>query len=163
MEEHALRQRVLVIEDELILAQNLKCYLVQKDLAVRVATQGSSAIELAMSYRPTLIVLDYHLPDMNGFAVLQALGEQWSYRCLLITGHPTCAVCEMAAQHGVQYILFKPFPLRDLGEAVQILLAGPQAPNVMHLYDGAWRTVEREHLADVFPLPTQSDGEIQQR
>nr|WP_239481980.1 response regulator [Pseudomonas insulae] len=145
----------MIVEDEKILAQNLRLYLEQQWFVVQTVADGASALELAPQFQPEVIVLDYRLPDMEGFEVIDALGRDWRYRCLLITGHPTCAVCEAAAQRDIDHILFKPFPLQEMGRVVTRLLAnldadlGEDFP--LHLYDGSWRLVERHELPGVLP------------
>lgn len=151
---------VLVVEDEAILSQNLRLYLEQHRFEVRTADDGASAISQAQAHRPDVIVLDYRLPDMEGFGVIDVLGQDWPYRPLLITGHPTCTVCEAAAQRRITHILFKPFPLIELRQAVECLAANLDEELAgdfpLHLYDGSWRLVERHALHRVLPAETES-------
>ncbi|MFD2980473.1 response regulator, partial [Klebsiella pneumoniae] len=51
--------RVLVVDDEQTLAQNLQAYLQAQGLEVHVAHDGASGIEQAASLAPQVIVLDY--------------------------------------------------------------------------------------------------------
>ncbi|KJK17094.1 response regulator [Pseudomonas sp. 2(2015)] len=115
--------RVLVVDDEQTLAGNIQDYLVLQGLDVHVAHDGASAIGAAERTRPEVVVLDYRLPDMEGFQVLEAVRQQGT-RChfVLITAHPTAEVRERASQLGVSHILFKPFPLAELARAVLDLM-----------------------------------------
>lgn len=155
-----MKRTVLVVEDEAILSQNLRLYLEQHRFEVCTADDGASAITQAQAYRPEVIVLDYRLPDMEGFEVIDVLGQDWPYRPLLITGHPTCTVCEAAARRRITHILFKPFPLRELGLAVENLAASLDEALArdfpLHLYDGSWRLVERYELHRLLPAETDS-------
>ncbi|MFP3525868.1 response regulator, partial [Pantoea sp. SIMBA_072] len=65
--------RVLVVDDEQTLAQNLQAYLQAQGLEAHVAHDGASGIQQAASLAPQVIVLDYRLPDMEGFQVLEAV------------------------------------------------------------------------------------------
>ena len=109
---------VLVVDDEQTLAQNLQAYLEAQGLTVHVAHDGTSAIGLAERIEPDVTVLDYRLPDMEGFQVLEAVRSRRNCHFVLITAHPTAEVRERASQLGVSHILFKPFPLAELARAV---------------------------------------------
>jgi len=117
-----LLNKVLVVEDEQLLAENLKEYLQAQALEVRIAHDGARAIGEAERFAPDVMVFDYRLPDMEGFQVLDAVRQNRNCHFVLITGHPTAEVCERARQLGVSHILFKPFPLAELARAVCDLL-----------------------------------------
>lgn len=148
-QESTLTNKVLVVEDEQILAQNLGNFLEAKGLDVRVTNDGAEAIAQAASFQPELIVLDYRLPDMEGFEVLNAIRRDRSVHCVLITGHPTNEVRDRAARLGISHILFKPFPLAELARTVLELLQVPHQGRV-DKQDGF---VERRRVkAETFPL-----------
>jgi len=158
-----LVNKVLVVEDELLLAQNLQDYLSAQGLDVRIAHDGADGIGQAATSAPDVVVFDYRLPDMEGFEVLDAIRQNRTCHFVLITGHPTAEVCERARQLGVSHILFKPFPLAELARAVCDLLgiqreakpgASPSEGFVerrqsrtesfpLQLYDGSWVLADR--------------------
>lgn len=160
--ESTLPHKVMVVEDERILAQNLQLYLEVHGMEVRLAHDGSSAIELAKQFEPDAIVLDFRLPDMEGFQVLDTIRKGHDCCFVLITGHPTSQVRDGAEQRGIQHILFKPFPLAELGHTLRMLLDEQQvigfverrrvqaASFPLQMYDGTWVAVERrQNRADV--------------
>ncbi len=112
--------KVLIVEDEEILASNLKSYLDRASCETRVASDGASAIELIRTFCPDVLVLDFRLPDMSGFDTLDAVRQctGCDFRCVLMTGHPTGEVYSGAARRGIEHILFKPFPLKELTQVV---------------------------------------------
>ena len=159
--------KVLVVEDEQLLAQNLKDYLQAQGLDVRMAHDGASAIALAKAFEPDVMVFDYRLPDIEGFEVLDAVRQDRKCHFVLITGHPTAEVCERARQLGVSHILFKPFPLAELARAVCDLLGMEREPKAglspsegfverrqsrtesfpLQLYDGSWVLADRRRTS----------------
>ena len=165
--------KVLVVEDEQLLAQNLQDYLSAQGLDVRIAHDGATGIGLAETFAPQVLVFDYRLPDMEGFEVLDAVRQNRTCHFVLITGHPTAEVCERARQLDVSHILFKPFPLAELARAVCDLLgikreakpgASPSEGFVerrqsrtesfpLQLYDGSWVLADRRRnrLATLAP------------
>lgn len=164
---------VLVVDDERTLAQNLQAYLQAQGLDVHVAYDGAGGIELAAKLAPRVIVLDYRLPDMEGFEVLEAVRRNRQCHFVLITAHPTVEVRERAAGLGVSHVLFKPFPLVELARAIFDLLGierqhratdNPAEGFVerrqnsnesfpLQLYDGSWVLADRRRNGAKPPEP----------
>ena len=71
---------MLVVEDEVGLAQALKRGLEQEGFSVEVAHDGRTGLWLAMETNPDVIVLDVMLPKLNGFQVCAELrkAENWT-------------------------------------------------------------------------------------
>lgn len=81
--------------------------------AVRLvqAEDGTNGIELARSLRPNLVLLDMHLPDMDGFAVLDALRADPATHDLTVVALSASAMPELMAQaqaHGATDYWTKP-------------------------------------------------------
>ncbi|MGH8485315.1 MAG: response regulator, partial [Pseudomonas sp.] len=164
---------VLVVDDEQTLAGNIQAYLDAQGLDVHVAHDGESAIGLAASTQPEVIVLDFRLPDMEGFQVLETVRKTRNCQFVLITAHPTAEVRERASQLGVSHILFKPFPLAELARAVNDLMgikreAGPEDDTdtgfverrqsrsesfPLQLFDGSWVLADRRRSGARPPDP----------
>ncbi|MBM3104341.1 response regulator [Pseudomonas sp. P66] len=154
---------VLVVDDEQTLAGNIQAYLDAQGLNVHVAHDGASAIGEAERTQPDVIVIDFRLPDMEGFQVLETVRKSRNCHFVLITGHPTVEVRERASQLGVSHILFKPFPLAELARAVNDLMgikreAGSEGSTdtgfverrqsrsesfPLQLFDGSWVLADR--------------------
>lgn len=106
--------KILIVEDEDVLAKNLQAYLRRLGWATRIADTGQSAVEAAIDFRPGIILLDYFLPDMSGFEILRAIRQRHCCTCILMTGHPKHVVLGDARRHGVAEILIKPFSMSVL-------------------------------------------------
>jgi DNA-binding response OmpR family regulator len=107
--------KILIIEDEEILAENLRDYFARRAVDARIAPSGEAALGMATEFQPDLLVLDYGLPGMDGletFRILKELGLRLDG--VMITGHPTEAIFEAAHQIGIRHILVKPFSFTDL-------------------------------------------------
>ena len=172
-EESTLVNTVLVVDDEQTLALNIQAYLENQGLTVHVAHDGSSAIKLAAELQPDVAVLDFRLPDMEGFQVLEAVRKNRDCHFVLITAHPTAEVRERANQLGVSHILFKPFPLAELARAVCDLTGikreakasvntdtgfverrqGRNLSFPLQLYDGSWVLADRRRNSAKPPGP----------
>ncbi|WP_410402947.1 response regulator [Halopseudomonas pelagia] len=144
-----LLKKVLLVEDEMLLAENLKLYLEKLPCEVHLAADGISGIQLARTLLPEVIVLDYRLPDMEGFQVLDTLEMHWQGGCILITGHPSSQVLESAKRRRISHIMFKPFPLEELRRLVSGLL---ETPAVQKNKPMAIIEERRRERINVFPL-----------
>lgn len=148
--------KVLVVEDEKILAQNLKAYLELLRFEVLIANDGASAIALTVSagFTPDVIVLDFRLPDMDGFQMLDAIDRSFDCKCVLITAQPTYEVWDGAVQRGIGHVLFKPFPLAELGRVVSRLMSpdGDEPPLADDRQELEVLVERRRHSEVNFPL-----------
>ena len=116
----SLAHRILVVEDEHVLAQNVKSYLGRRSPDVRVAGDGRCALEMMASFTPDVVVLDYNLPGENG---LQIYSEMVRHRarpigCVMITGYPLENITPRANKLGIRYVLSKPFSLSELQQLI---------------------------------------------
>jgi DNA-binding response OmpR family regulator len=65
--------RILIIEDQREMRENLATILEMESYVVLRAANGREALELARSERPDLVLCDVMMPHLDGHAVLQAL------------------------------------------------------------------------------------------
>ena len=104
------KKSVLIIEDDLPLAQIYIDFLRREPYVMRLALTGSEGIELAEEEPPDIIVLDMRLPDMTGLDVLQhARDNGWKAAIVVVTAHGTVDVAISAMQAGAVDFLTKPF------------------------------------------------------
>ncbi|AYF89972.1 response regulator [Pseudomonas sp. JS3066] len=161
-----MSKKVLIVDDEEILAGNFQTYLEMLGCEVRTAANGAIALEVVVNFKPDLLVLDYRLPDMTGFDVFDAIRTLHSCEAVLMTAHPSIEVCNRAIERKIDIILLKPFPLHELGNVVLhglptgALRESPSEPSSqmerrrggevnfpLKLYDGAWVLSDRRRPA----------------
>lgn len=65
--------RILLIEDDRVMAQGIELILNKENIVVDTATLGEDGIDLSKIYDYDLIVLDLMLPDMDGYQVLKEI------------------------------------------------------------------------------------------
>ena len=121
----SVTHRILVVEDERVLAENVKTYLARHSPDVRIAVDGHHAMEIIESFMPDVVVLDYGLPGGNG---LQFYRELVRHRarpvgCVMITGYPLEQITGSANLLGVRHLLCKPFKLSELQQLVELSAA----------------------------------------
>ena len=70
------KKRILVVEDERPLAHALELKLQKEGFDVRVANNGQDGLDLLMSEKFDVVLLDMMMPVLDGFQVLQKLKEK---------------------------------------------------------------------------------------
>lgn len=119
-------QRVLIVDDEKVIAITLGRIFSGKGYEVRTAYSAEEALVLLVGWAPQLALLDVSLPGMNGVDLaiqLSALSPEC--RILLLSGKPgTQEVMERACGNGhVLELIAKPVPPRILLDRAAELLA----------------------------------------
>lgn len=117
----AVPQRILVVDDNADLAESMAMLLRFEGHQVRVARDGSSALELAEEFRPNAALLDIGLPGLNGYELAREFrSRQKGRRLLLIAatgyGQPEDRVRAQAA--GFDFHMVKPLDLQTVGAEI---------------------------------------------
>jgi CheY-like chemotaxis protein len=105
------QRRILVVEDNPDLAGPMAEQLREMGQKVEVALDGRSALELAQRFRPEIVFLDIGLPDIDGFAVAEALRRDPSHhqvRIVALTAFHTAEYRRRALRAGCDLHLVKP-------------------------------------------------------
>lgn len=110
-------KKVLVVDDERVIADTLSIILNQHGYDAAAVYTGTAAVERARSVRPDLIISDVIMPDMNGIEAAIAI-RKFLPECkiLLFSGQAATAnLLEMARAEGHEFeILAKPIHPQDL-------------------------------------------------
>lgn len=131
--------RILVIEDDQLVADLMRNVLIDDGYAVDIACGGEDGRQRAMATPYDAIVLDLELPDRNGLAVLQDLRREGATTPIVVaTAYDTNADVVRALDAGADDYLPKPF-------ANEVLAARVRAA----IRRGGARTMERVHVGDL--------------
>lgn len=115
--------RVLIVEDELRLAENLAAALREAGLAVDHAANGLSGEDLAQQDQYDVVVLDLMLPGKNGLDVLRSLRQKRKTTpVLILTAQEGKASTIELLNAGADDYLSKPFDLGELIARVKALI-----------------------------------------
>jgi PAS domain S-box-containing protein len=109
---------VLAVEDNVANMELLaKLFANRKDVKMLVALDGSSALRLARKHRPDAILLDLHLPDMDGEEVITTLKAEKEFQrtpFIIVTADAREELPEKFAELGAYGFLTKPLDLKEL-------------------------------------------------
>lgn len=104
--------RVVLVDDERPARSKFRRYLADEDgvEVVGEAENGRAAIDLIRRVRPDLVFLDVEMPDMDGFAVVEALGSE-APAVVFVTAHDEFALRAFDV-HALSYMLKPVSPAR---------------------------------------------------
>ena len=115
--------KILIIEDEKVLADSLKIMLSSKGFEAEAVYDGESGEQYAMLNIYDLIILDIMLPKKNGYQVAKSIREQHNTTpILMLTAKSDVADRVQGLDSGADYYLTKPFDARELLACVNALL-----------------------------------------
>jgi two-component system, LytTR family, response regulator len=114
-----MKLRTVVVDDE-PLARERMLRLLAEDEDVEVVAEcgdGRAAVEAIRALAPDLVLLDVQMPEMDGFAVVRAVGAGRMPRVVFVTAHDRYAL-QAFEVHALDYLL-KPFLPERLRAAVR--------------------------------------------
>ena len=115
--------KILIVEDEVLLAQSLKMMLEKKGFSVECVYDGEAGEEYALLGVYDLLILDVMMPKMNGYEVARSVRSK---RCgtpiLMLTAKSGVEDRIEGLNAGADYYLTKPFDTRELLACINALL-----------------------------------------
>ncbi|HEY1159553.1 MAG TPA: response regulator, partial [Terracidiphilus sp.] len=117
MPENAAKPKVLVVDDERVIADTLAMILNQSGFDARAVYSGERALELAITFAPDMLISDVIMADLNGIdAAIQIRALLPKIKILLFSGQAATAdLLEKARARGYEFeILAKPVHPQDL-------------------------------------------------
>jgi len=117
-----MAEKILVVDDEVSLQETLTYKLEKEGYQVEVAGDGLTALELARSTHPDLVILDVMLPGMDGFEVCRNLRQESNIPVLMLTARDDEIDRVVGLEVGADDYLPKPFSMRELIARVKALL-----------------------------------------
>lgn len=126
MREDLSNARILIVDDEKAYVQLLEHFLEAAGYRdVRSTTSAHEVVALVDSFRPDLILLDLHMPDIDGIELLQQLRPYTAdglLPILMLTGDITEEAKKESLANGAKDFLNKPFDLMAARLRIETLL-----------------------------------------
>ena len=115
--------KILIIEDEKLLADSIKVLLERKGFQVECAYDGKTGEEYAELGIYELLILDVMMPELNGYQVAQQVrAKRCSTHILMLTARSDLEDRIAGLNAGADYYLTKPFDTRELLACINALL-----------------------------------------
>ncbi len=113
---------MLVVEDDVEIADVLRRSLRQEGHDVRTAGDGVEALDVAREFLPDLVILDLGLPKLDGVEVCKALREDGDVSILMLTARSETSDRVVGLDSGADDYIVKPFERQELLARMRALL-----------------------------------------
>jgi len=124
---HPARRRALVVDDEPPLVRLVTAYLEREGFDVASAGDGETALALAHSFGPDVVVLDLMLPGMDGVEVCRRLRSFSDAYIVMLTARAEEGDKIVGLSTGADDYVTKPFSPGELMARVRAMLRRPRA------------------------------------
>ncbi len=128
----AMGQRILIVEDEPMVAEVVERYLRRDGHEVFIASDGHAALEAFERVRPDLLVLDLMLPGIDGMEICRRVRARGETPVIMLTARGEEIDKLLGLSLGADDYLTKPFSPRELAARVTAVLrrtAGRTSPD----------------------------------
>ena len=119
----AITKKILIVDDETVLADLLSAKIGSEGFSVIVARDGEEGLEKALAERPDLILMDIIMPKMDGITVLKKLRhDPWGKNApvIILTNLNTAeAVEDSIASGAYDYLVKIDYTLEDLVKIIK--------------------------------------------
>lgn len=158
-----MKGKILLIEDEVRIADAISYGLTKEGLTVKVLHTGLDAVKIIADFQPDVLLLDVMLPGMDGFEILKRLQYDKSFGVLMLTAKDEIIDKVLGLELGADDYMTKPFDMRELLARVKSLLrrveelkAREKDPAFLEIkgvrvYPEEHRVYAGDHLLDLTP------------
>ena len=115
-------ERILVVDDDLELSEQVSNYLVLQGLEVSRSVDGNEALTMLADHKYDLVLLDVIMPGMDGFAVCRKIRESSQIPIIMLTAIGDEAAKVQMLQAGADDYVEKPFSLPELHARMQAVI-----------------------------------------
>lgn len=117
-----VKQRILVVDDEVPIQELIKYNLEQAGFEVEVADDGNQALEMFEANKPDLLVLDLMLPGKDGYDVCKAIRKTSNTPIIMLTAKETELERVLGLELGADDYITKPFSPLELVARIKAVL-----------------------------------------
>ena len=118
---------IVVVEDEVALAEIVRDYLDQEGMTVTLISDGTKAVQSILNINPDLVILDLMLPGKDGLTICRELRQESQVPIIMETAKAEEIDRLLGLELGADDYLCKPFSPRELVARVKAVLRRTQA------------------------------------
>jgi len=117
-----MAHKLLIVDDEEKVLAFMTPFLQQEGFDIRTARTGTEAITIAKEFRPSLVILDWMLPEKNGIEVCRELQHMGRMGIIMVTARTEETDKIIGLEVGADDYITKPFSLRELVARIRSVL-----------------------------------------
>jgi len=124
MSEGGNMDRILIIEDDRHIRELLPRYFTREGLEMEAAATGYEGLDIIYARKPSLVLLDVNLPDIDGWSILRRLrkGDDAAIPVIMLTGRGDVPDRLMGLDMGADDYIVKPFDPLEVVARVKAVL-----------------------------------------
>lgn len=119
-------KKILVVDDDPYILMSLEFLMKKEGFDVKVARNGTEALEIIHQENPALVLLDIMMPDMDGYAICKHIKgnkKLQQIKVVFLSAKSKESDIQKGYDLGASLYVTKPFSTRDLMKKVRELLA----------------------------------------
>jgi len=153
-----LKQRILIVEDELDLAGILRDYLIREGFETEIIADGGVAIQHLIKQPPDLLILDLMLPGVDGLTILREVRKHSMLPIILVTAKVEEIDRLLGLELGADDYVCKPYSPREVMLRVKTVLRRSysmepltKASRQIDIDPDGWAAMLGSHRLDLTP------------
>ncbi len=116
------KQRILITDDDENIVELISLYLAKEGYEVKSASDGREALAALDSFKPSLIVLDVMMPEMDGYEVCREVRKTSTTPIIMLTAKGETFDKVLGLELGADDYMVKPFDPKELVARVKAVL-----------------------------------------
>jgi DNA-binding response OmpR family regulator len=117
-----LSHTLLLVDDEVKVLEFMAPFLRQEGFLIITAKNGKEALQKAREKKPSLVVLDWMMPEMSGIEVCRELRRIGTFGIIMVTARAEETDKIIGLEVGADDYMTKPFSLRELAARIRSVL-----------------------------------------
>ena len=162
MEENLDKKTILIVDDETTIVDMLVYNLQKEGYNTLQANDGETAVNIALSQKPDLVLLDIMLPKMDGLAVCKRIRQTLNIPILMISAKDGEIDKILGLELGADDYITKPFSVRELMARIKANLRKTEVKENIEISD----TIKTKKIVvgalelDLDRFEAKVDGEV---
>ena len=119
-----MKNKILIVDDDMNYVNLLQIFLEGDGFKVMTSYRGKQALNIMLNEKIDLVLLDYQMPEMTGFEVLDYMnnnGFETKIPVIMVSANYEKEVFDLAFAKGVKDFVYKPLLLEDLLKKIGIV------------------------------------------
>lgn len=155
-----MEKKILIVDDEKPIVDVLKFNLEKDGYKTIEAYDGEQAVEMALTAKPDLIILDVMLPKMDGFTVCKKIRQKLTCPIIMLTAKEEVVDKIIGLELGADDYMTKPFSVRELTARVKANLRKHVIPEEAEKKEAADELKIKDLVLDVEKYVVVKKGTI---